>query len=771
LLIAAGMTVVAAAPAQAANLVTNPGFETGALAPWSCTGNLGSVVSSPVHTGTRSLLGAPNASDNAKCTQTVAVQPNTAYVLTGWFIGGGGYVYLGVTGGGSTWNPATASAWTQLSVNYTTAASQTSLQVYFHGWYGTGGYNADDISLDGPGGPPPPPVPGTPGTPVAGTITNTSIALSWTASTGTVSGYRVYEGSTVVATATGTSATVSGLAACTQHTYNVTAFNATGESAHSGNVTATTTGCTTGAPGTPGAPSVTGSTNTSISLAWGASTGTVSGYRVYEGTTVRASVTTTSATISGLTACTSHTYNVTAFNSNGESPHTTNVTGATTGCTNPGYAKVGYYPQWGIYGRAFWLKNLDASGNAARLTHLNYAFENINATTKQCFATTSPTSSNPQDPNQGDNAGDSTADYAWPVDAANSIDGIGDGGWGGAGPLKGNFHQLKLLKAKYPNLKVLVSLGGWTYSKYFSDAAATAAGRQALVSSCIDMYIKGNLPVHQGMGGPGTGANIFDGIDVDWEWPGAEGHPGNHFGPSDKANLNLLLQEFRTQLNAYGSQVGKTFLLTAFLPADPAKVSAGWDISSGGVFNYLDLGNVQGYDFHGAGSDNSWEPNRTGHQANLYVCSDDPYATHFSTDGAVQIYQNAGVNLRKLTIGFPFYGRGWQQVAAGPAGANGAWQTANGAAPGQFAEEAGTRGYGNLVSAVPGMTVFHNTQCVATYGYTGSGGQWWTFDDTWSIGQKTAYIKTKGLGGAMVWEMSGDTTSGTLMNAISTGLS
>jgi chitinase len=79
--------------------------------------------------------------------------------------------------------------------------------------------------------------------------------------------------------------------------------------------------------------------------------------------------------------------------------------------------------------------------------------------------------------------------------------------------------------------------------------------------------------------------------------------------------------------------------------------------------------------------------------------------------------------------------------------------------------------YANLISAVPGMTVFHNTQCVATFGYTGAGGQWWTFDDTWSIGQKTAYIKTKGLGGAMVWEMSGDTTSGTLMNAISTGLS
>ena len=573
----------------------------------------------------------------------------------------------------------------------------------------------------------------------------------------------------MVATVTGTTATVSGLTACTGHTYAVAAYNSVGESPRSGTVTATTTGCTGGVPGAPGNLAVTATTGTSISLSWSAASGTVTGYRVYEGSTVVATVTGTTATISGLTACTGHTYTVAAYNTAGESAKSGGATGQTTGCPQGSYAKVGYYPQWGIYGRAFWLKNLDASGNAARLTHLNYAFENISATTKHCFATTSPTTTNPADPNQGDNAGDSTADYAWPVDAANSVDGVGDGGWAGAGPLKGNFNQLKKLKAKYPNLKVLVSLGGWTYSKYLSDAAATAAGRQALVSSCIDMYIKGNLPVHQGMGGPGTGAGIFDGIDVDWEWPGSEGHPGNHFAAADKANFLLLLQEFRNQLDAYGATTGKRFLLTAFLPADPAKVAAGWDLTR--IFNYLDLGNIQGYDFHGAGSDNSWEPNRTGHQANLYTCTDDPYTTHFSVDAAVQIYLSANVDPKKLTIGFPLYGRGWQQVAAGPAGANGAWQTAGGAAPGQFAEEAGTRGYANLLSAVPGMTTFHNTQCVATYGYTGSGGQWWTFDDPWSIAQKTAYVKSKGLGGAMVWELSGDTTTGTLMAAISSGLS
>ncbi len=131
-------------------------------------------------------------------------------------------------------------------------------------------------------------------------------------------------------------------------------------------------------------------------------------------------------------------------------------------------------------------------------------------------------------------------------------------------------------------------------------------------------------------------------------------------------------------------------------------------------------------------------------------------------------YLAAGVNPRKLTIGFPFYGRGWQTVTDG--GVHGAWQAAGGAAPGQFAEEAGTRGYHNLITGVPNLTVYHDPVSVSTYGYTGGGGQWWTFDDTWSIGQKTAWLKSQNLLGAMIWEISGDTPSGTLITALDSGL-
>ncbi|MBV1856742.1 carbohydrate binding domain-containing protein [Catellatospora tritici] len=242
--------LLGAQPAYAANLLANPGFESGALSPWSCTGGLGSVVSTPVHGGTKALAGAASASDHAQCTQTVTVQPNTAYTLSAWVRGS--YVYLGITGGASTWTPS-ATAYTQLTVNFTTGASQTSAQVFLHGWYGQGTYYADDVSLDGPGGT----NPGGPATPTGLAVTGTtssSISLGWTAVTG-ATGYRVYEGTTLRATVTGTSTTISGLGTCTSHSYSVAAYNATGESAASGAVSASTSGCPT-APGLPTAPYV-----------------------------------------------------------------------------------------------------------------------------------------------------------------------------------------------------------------------------------------------------------------------------------------------------------------------------------------------------------------------------------------------------------------------------------------------------------------------------------------------------------------------------------
>ncbi|GII29001.1 glycosyl hydrolase family 18 protein [Planotetraspora mira] len=601
--------------------------------------------------------------------------------------------------------------------------------------------------------------------------TTRTVSLAWDAATPgslPITGYEVYNGAALAMTVAGTSTTVTGLSPNTAYSFTVKARDRKGGLSAASAALAVRTNNPADDTQPPTAPAnlrSTGTTSSTVALAWNASTDDkgVAGYDVYVGGTLTTTVAGTTTTVSGLSPSTQYTFQVRARDlyDNTSAPSNT-VTASTGDIIGSGYARVGYFVQWGIYGRQYFVRNLDTTGAAAKLTHLNYAFANIDPVNLTCLnGVTKGTTANPQDPNQGDGSGDADADYGRPMSAAQSVDGVGDTGWEA---LRGNFNQLRKLKAKYPNLKVLISIGGWTYSKYFSDVAATDASRRKFVSSCIDMYIKGNLPVYNSAGGPGSAAGIFDGIDLDWEWPGSDGHPGNHVSPNDKANNTLLIAEFRRQLDALTTETGKRYQLTAFTPADPAKIAAGWDLPQ--VAKSLDIFNIQGYDFHGAGSDNSWEPGRTGHQGNLYADADDPYSFHFSVENAVNSYLQAGVNPRKLTIGLAYYGRGWQGVADG--GRSGEWQAAGGAAPGQFAEEAGTRGYSNLVSGVPGCTVRHDEQAVATYCFTGNGGQWWSFDDAWSIGRKTAWLKSKGLLGAMIWEMSGDT--GSLTTALDAGL-
>jgi chitinase len=228
--------------AEAANLLANPGFEAGSLSGWTCAN--ATTVTTPVHGGGHALAGTPVGADYAQCSQTVSVLPNTTYTVSAWVRGNP--VYLGITGGASTWS-GNSGAYNQLSLTFTTG-NQTSAQLYLHGWYGAGTYYADDVVLDGPGGSTPG-TPGAPGTPATGGVTTNSIALSWGAAAGTVTGYRVYEGTTAVATVTGTSATISGLKACETHSYAVAAYNSAGESPKSSTTSATTTGCVdTGLP-------------------------------------------------------------------------------------------------------------------------------------------------------------------------------------------------------------------------------------------------------------------------------------------------------------------------------------------------------------------------------------------------------------------------------------------------------------------------------------------------------------------------------------------
>ncbi|MFI5066263.1 MAG: fibronectin type III domain-containing protein, partial [Streptosporangiales bacterium] len=240
-LLAAGAAGAAGPVAAAAGLLANGGFETGSLSGWTCSA-ADSVTGSPVHSGSYALAGAASAADDAQCAQAVSVQPGTSYTLSGWVQGN--YVFLGDSGTGgsdtSTWT-ASAAGWQQLSTTFTTGAATTSVTVYVHGWYGQGTYYADDLSLAGPGGSggggSAPAAPG--GLAVTGT-TASSVSLAWAAPAGTVTGYRVYSGGSQAAVVTGTSATVTGLAAGTTYTFTVTAYNSAGESAPSSPVQATT---------------------------------------------------------------------------------------------------------------------------------------------------------------------------------------------------------------------------------------------------------------------------------------------------------------------------------------------------------------------------------------------------------------------------------------------------------------------------------------------------------------------------------------------------
>ncbi|MFJ3769797.1 chitinase [Streptomyces sp. NPDC090082] len=239
--LAAGGLLALTPAAQAADteLARNGGFEAG-LDGWTCTAGSGAVVPSPVHGGTKALQATPAGSDNAKCSQTVTVKPNSSYTLSGWVRGS--YVYLGASGTGttdvSTWT-GSAPDWQKLTTSFTTGASTTSVTIYTHGWYGTPAYQADDLSLYGPGGDPVQ-LPAAPAGLTAGSPTSTTVPLTWTAVSGATS-YNVYRGTTKVQTVTAPSATVSGLTASTPYTFQVTAVNSAGESPKSAAVTATTT--------------------------------------------------------------------------------------------------------------------------------------------------------------------------------------------------------------------------------------------------------------------------------------------------------------------------------------------------------------------------------------------------------------------------------------------------------------------------------------------------------------------------------------------------
>lgn len=400
--------------------------------------------------------------------------------------------------------------------------------------------------------------------------------------------------------------------------------------------------------------------------------------------------------------------------------------------TDNGRQVIGYFTQWGIYS-GFFEKNLVTSGTAAKLTILDYAFSNISSDL-QC------------------SQGDTWADYQRPFSAAESVNGQDDSA---SQSLKGNFQQLLELKQRYPKLKIMISLGGWTWSTFFS-AAAEPQNRAAFVKSCLDQYILGDLPLLDGSGGPGSAAGVFDGIDIDWEYPDNIGN-GNAFGPQDTANFTGLLAEFRHQLDTLGQQSGKHYLLSAALPSGQDKYS---HIQPGQIGRILDWGNLMTYDMHGP-----WDATGPADfNAPLFCDPRDPSpapANAYCINRAVTDYARAGFPLRKLVLGIPLYGHGWTNV---PTANHGLFQSSP--AMQAAALGGGTANYNQL--APLHLTRYWDAAAQTAWYYDGS--NFWSYDDPASIAVKAIYIKLLGLGGSMSWSLDGDDASGTLIKAIAQDL-
>lgn len=354
-----------------------------------------------------------------------------------------------------------------------------------------------------------------------------------------------------------------------------------------------------------------------------------------------------------------------------------------------------YFTSWSSYDRALSVKDIDPN----LLTHINFAFANLTEEGEVVI---------------GDEEHDLNKDFGTELG-------------GGDEDRYGHMGQFKQLKEKYPHIKVLISIGGWSWSDNFSDVAADPVKRDQFAASAAEFVSKYGL----------------DGVDIDWEYP-VEGGDNIIHRVNDNDNYEMLLKATRKALNQQGSKEDKTYLLTICARATGRFILDANLIDS---MQYLDFINLMTYDFHGP-----WE-RMTGFHTALY----DKNKGALTIDSSVTIYSKY-IDPADINLGLAFYGRGWTNI--GDINDNGVKQTAQsiaGIGYGLGSWEAGVFDAWDLVDnyvGKNGYVRYYDEMAQCPYVFDGT--TWIGYDDEQSIKVKTEYAMDKGLGGVFFWEFGGD---------------